>query len=102
MFHKGKLLLGMITGIVVLLAVIEVIVVKKDNTASVLISGICMILIGYADARWTLAYLEKHPEASWRRLPTFKKDAPILNVYCLNFYKWLLVLSIAFFLSAIQ
>ena len=51
MFHSGKLILGMITGIVVLLAVIEVVVVKKDNTASVLISGICMILIGYADAR---------------------------------------------------
>lgn len=99
MLHKGKLILGIITAIVVLFAIIEIVVISKEETAFLCIFISCGILIGYADVRWTLGYLEKHPGASWRRLPTLGENEPVLNVYCLNFYKWLIILSIAFFMS---
>lgn len=99
MFNKRKLLLGIITAIVILFATIETVVVLKKEASFLCIFITCVILVGYADVRWTLGYIEKHPGASWRRIPTFRENEPILNVYCLNFYKWLIILSIAFLMS---
>ena len=90
---RQKLIVSAITTLVALIAAIYV--RSLQNNWQYIVLPI-MLFIGfvYSNHKWTDGYLKKNPESSWRKLPRFLDDEPALNVYCLNFYKWILFLTV--------
>ena len=88
-FDRRKLIFSAITTVIALIAVINVRSLQNDWHYTVL-PIMLFIGFGYSNYKWTDGYLKRNPGASWRKLPRFLHDEPALNVYCLNFYKWIL------------
>ena len=96
-FDKCRLMLGIITALVAVIAFVYVSVILKDDNLLVAVFIALSVGMFYSSHRWMDGYLKKNPKASWRKLPRFQIDEPILNVYCLNFYKWIIMFIVLIF-----
>lgn len=89
-FDTKRLALGIITGLLELLGLLETLYIhqKSDNFAMIWMY-VCLAGIMYNNVRWSMVFLEKNPDRHWRQVPRFIKEEPVLNSIAFNFYKWL-------------
>ena len=90
-------MLGIITALVAVIAFVYVSVILKDDNLLVAVFIALSVGMFYSSHRWMDGYLKKNPKESWRKLPRFQKDEPVLNVYCFNYYKWIIMFIVLIF-----
>ena len=96
-FDRCRLMLGIITALVAVIAFVYVSVILKDDNLLVAVFIALSVGMFYSSHRWMDGYLKKNPKESWRKLPRFQKDEPVLNVYCFNYYKWIIMFIVLIF-----